>query len=97
MNKLKQFKNKLRSMYAAGRSGQPMPVNADRSIGEVALQTTVVVGVMCGTFFVAGSAGRILEPFLMSKKDREVHNLQRDIKIEELRINLESYRKNPEE
>lgn len=52
---------KIKHMYRAGRCGQPMPAKVDRSVGEAALQTTVVVGLTMVVMFGLGRIGYAID------------------------------------
>ena len=81
---------KMKSMYRAGRSGQPMPARADRSVGEVALNTGAFVVVFSASVFAMGVASRFLSPLTKTADDREIERLNGEIRKRDLKAQLDS-------
>lgn len=76
---------RMRGMYRAGRSGQPMPAAADNSVGEMAVNTAAFVGVLGASIFALGVLGRFVHPLTLSVQDRELDFLKKQKLIQELR------------
>lgn len=82
---------RAKHMYRAGRSGQPMPARADRSVGEAALQTGAVVGVFMLTVWGLGTLGKLTDEHVISRvsQEREISRLNKEITIRDLRKQID--------
>ncbi len=82
---------RVKHMYRAGRSGQPMPARVDRSVGEAALQTGAFVGVFMLTVWGLGTLGKLTDEHVISRisLETEINRLNKEIKIRELRKQLD--------
>lgn len=58
---------RTKSVYRAGRAGQPMPAQVDRSIGTAALETGAIVSVFMITVFAFSALGKVAEEHVFSK------------------------------
>jgi len=81
------------SAYKAGKSGQPMPANADRSVGETAAGAALTVGLVAGVFFAVGVGTAAADRILTPKEVRENRKLKAGIEAQRLRNELDRVRK----
>lgn len=78
---------RVKHMYRAGRSGQPMPARADRSVGQAALETGAIVGVFMLTVWSLGTLGKLTDEHIISRvsQETEISRLNRELRIRDLR------------
>jgi hypothetical protein len=95
---------RIKNTWKAGRSGQPMPAQVDRSVGEAAVSTAILVSVFMVTVYGFGAAGKAVEHAFKTKQEKEIIRLEREIdflekdrKIRDLRSQVEEPGKGSEE
>jgi hypothetical protein len=65
-----------------------MPIRADRSVGEAALSTGAVVGVFMVTVWGLGALGKAADGLMLSREEREIKRLERELQIRKLKGEL---------
>jgi len=81
---------RIKSFYKAGRSGQPLPARADRSVGEAAGAAAVTIGLVAGCFFAIGAGGAAAERLFTSKGTREIMAAKQRLELADLEVRLEA-------
>ena len=81
---------RMKSMYRAGRSGQPMPAKADRSVGGAVGGVALTIGMVGGCFFAIGAGGAAAERIFTPKAEREIRQAKRELELKRLQMELAS-------
>ena len=82
------MKKRLMGMYRAGRSGQPMPVEVDRSVGSAVGGVALTIGMVAGCFFAIGAGGAAAERLFTPRTEREVRQAKRELELKGIRAQL---------
>ncbi len=81
---------RMKSMYRAGRSGQPMPANVDRSVGEMVGGVAASIALIGGCFFAIGAGSAAADRIFTPKAEREVRAAKCALELKGLRTQLAS-------